>query len=128
MLSIVPRIRKLVLAAGMAIATIPPAAASEPIVGIWKLPNGILIESAERGGQYCGTVISGEFKGRSIGCVKGNGTGRYTGQIVKVKDGKRYKGRAWVEGNVLSVSGCVLLVLCKTERLTRQQQHVANNQ
>lgn len=127
MFSFVSGIRKIAIAAAMIVAAAAQAAASEPILGIWRLPNGILIESAERNGEYCGTVISGEFKGRSIGCVKGNGTGRYTGQIIKVKDGKRYRGRAWVEGNVLSVSGCVMLILCKTERLTRQAHASAAN-
>lgn len=102
------------------------ASAAEPIIGLWRLPNGILIDAHERNGEYCGTVISGEFKGRSIGCVKGEG-GRYRGQIIKVKDGKRYKGRAWVDGDVLAVSGCVLYILCQTELLTRQDQTASSN-
>lgn len=108
-------------------ATAAPAAASEPIEGIWKLPNGILIESAERGGQYCGTVISGEFKGRSIGCVNAGTDGQYRGSVVKVKDGKRFRGHAKVEGNVLTVTGCVLFILCKSEKLTRQAFASARN-
>ncbi len=128
-------LRKLLLrsvlgpALGLAVAIAGPAfeaRASEPILGVWKLPNGILIESTERAGKFCGTVISGEFRGRSIGCVEGTG-GRYRGQVIKVKDGKRYRGQAWMEGDVLAVSGCVLFILCKTERLIRHQRVVARN-
>ena len=100
--------------------------ASEPIEGVWKLPNGILIESAERNGEYCGTVISGEFSGRSIGCVKAGINGRYRGQVVKVKDGKRFRGYATVVGDELTVTGCVLFILCKSEKLRRQEPTVAS--
>lgn len=99
--------------------------AVDPIVGVWKLPNGILIRSHERNGEFCGTVVSGEYKGRSIGCVKGAG-GRYRGQVIKVKDGKRFRGNATVKGDVLTVSGCVLFILCRSEKLTRQAQIAAN--
>lgn len=112
-------IRRSVLAAGLFLLFAGGTSLADPIVGVWKLPNGILIQSTARDGQFCGTVISGEFRGRSIGCVRGGG-GRYKGQVIKVKDGKRFRGHATVQGDVLAVSGCVLFILCKTEKLTRQ--------
>ncbi len=94
------------------------AAATEPIVGLWRRPDGMVIRSELTDEGYCGTVISGKYTGRSIGCVKGTG-GSYTGQVRRLNDGQTYQGHATVRGNVLAVSGCILLVLCQTEKLVR---------
>ena len=94
------------------------AAAREPIVGTWRRPDGMIIRSTLTEQGYCGTVISGKYTGRSIGCVRGSG-GNYTGQVRRLDDGQTYLGRASVKGNILAVSGCILLVLCQTEKLVR---------
>lgn len=96
------------------------AIAAEPIVGTWKRPNGTLIRYAASGGQFCGTVLTGEYANQSIGCMKGSGA-NYEGEVKKLDEGKTYKGKATVSGNTLSLAGCVLgRLICKSEKLARQ--------
>ena len=109
----------LALAAGIAFTT--TAIAAEPIVGTWKRPNGTLIRYANAGGdKYCGTVMTGEYKGKSIGCMNGSG-GKYTGEVNKLDEGKTYSGKASVSGGSMKLSGCVMGgIICKSETLVRQ--------
>lgn len=108
----------LALGAGIVLAS---AAQAEPIEATWKRPNGTLIRYAAAGGdKFCGTVLTGEYKGQSIGCMTGKGNA-YKGEVKKLDEGKTYKGKATVSGNSLSLAGCVLGgLICKSETLTRQ--------
>jgi uncharacterized protein (DUF2147 family) len=110
--------RTLTLALGASFIFAGAAIAAEPIEGTWKRPNGTLIKYAASGGQFCGTVLTGEFKGKSIGCMTGSGA-NYKGKVNKLDEGKTYTGKATVNGNTLALAGCVLFV-CKSENLTRQ--------
>lgn len=113
-------IRTLMLALGAVTMLAAPASAAEPIEGTWKRPNGTLIRYAKSGGEFCGTVITGEYKGKSIGCMAGKGSD-YTGSVNKLDEGKTYKGKATVKGNKLALAGCVMGgMICKTEDLVRQ--------
>jgi uncharacterized protein (DUF2147 family) len=98
-----------------------PALAEEPIVGSWKRPNGTIIQYSSCGADtYCGTVMTGEYKGKSIGSMSGK-EGTYKGQVNKLDEGKTYNGKASVSGGKLSLSGCVMGgLICKSESLTRQ--------
>lgn len=107
----------LALGAGIVAAS---AAQAEPIEGTWKRPNGTLIRYAETGGKFCGTVLTGDYKGQSIGCMTGKGND-YKGEVRKLDEGKTYKGKATVSGSSMSLAGCVLGgLICKSETLTRQ--------
>jgi len=97
-----------------------PALAAQPIEGSWKRSNGTVIRYAPSGGdKFCGTVLNGEYKGKSIGCMSGSGNS-YKGQVNKLDEGKTYSGSATISGNSMKLSGCVAVVLCKSETLTRQ--------
>ncbi len=97
------------------------AFAAEPIVGTWKRTSGTVIEYKSCGGDdYCGTVLNGEFKGKSIGKMTGK-DGSYKGTVNKLDEGKTYSGKASVSGSTLSLAGCVAGgLICKTEKLARQ--------
>jgi uncharacterized protein (DUF2147 family) len=113
-------IRALTLALGAGLMMAGTALAAEPIEGTWKRPNGTLIKYAGSGGKFCGTVLTGEYKGKSIGCMEGAGAS-YTGSVNKLDEGKTYKGKATVSGNTLGLAGCVMGgLICKTENLVRQ--------
>lgn len=106
------------LAASLVLAG--PALAAQPIEGMWKRTNGTIVRYAPAGGdKFCGTVTTGEYKGKSIGCMSGSGSS-YKGQVNKLDEGKTYSGSATVNGNSMKLSGCVAMVLCKSEILTRQ--------
>jgi uncharacterized protein (DUF2147 family) len=95
-------------------------AAADPIEGTWKRPStGTLVTYAGSGGQYCGTVLSGEHKGKSIGCMSGS-NGTYKGTVIALDEGKTYTGKASVTGNIMKLSGCVGGFLCKGENWQRQ--------
>ena len=112
--------RNMLAAMAASLVLAGPALAAQPIEGTWKRTNGTLVRYAPAGGdKFCGTVMNGEYKGKSIGCMSGSGNS-YKGQVNKLDEGKTYSGSATVNGNSMKLSGCVAMVLCKTETLTRQ--------
>ncbi|MCO6186639.1 DUF2147 domain-containing protein [Rhizobium sp. L1K21] len=107
-------------ATALAILFVAPAFAAEPIEGTWKRSNGTLIKYSASGGQFCGKVLNGEYKGQSIGCMKGSGAD-YKGEVNKLDEGKTYSGKANVSGNTMKLSGCALGgLICKSDSLVRQ--------
>ena len=113
-------IQKLSLVAAAVLFAVP-AFAAEPIVGKWKRSNGTILQYSSCGGdKYCGTVLTGQYKGQSIGSMSGSG-GSYKGKVIKLDEGKTYTGKASVSGSTLSLAGCVAGgLICKTESLKRQ--------
>lgn len=112
--------RNMLAVAAASLVLAGPALAAQPIEGTWKRTNGTLIRYAASGGdKFCGTVMNGEYKGQSIGCMSGSGNS-YKGQVNKLDEGKTYSGSATISGRSMKLSGCVAVVLCKSETLTRQ--------
>jgi uncharacterized protein (DUF2147 family) len=113
-------IRALMFTAAIFTLAAGPALSAEPIVGSWKRPNGTIIKYDACGNDtYCGTVMTGEYKGKSIGSMSGK-DGSYKGKVNKLDEGKTYTGKASVKGNTLSLSGCVMGgLICKSENLAR---------
>lgn len=103
----------------ISVAGLSSAFAAEPIEATWKRNNGTLIKFSGSGGRYCGKVLNGKYKGKSIGCMKGKGK-NYKGSINVLDEGKTYTGHAVVSGSTMKLSGCVLRVICKSESLRRQ--------
>ncbi len=67
-------IRTLILGMTLAATFAAPALAEEGIVGTWKRPNGTIISYTACGAnKFCGTVQTGEYKGKSIGTMSGTG-------------------------------------------------------
>ncbi len=94
--------------------------AAEAIVGTWKRDNGTLIKYSGSGKTFCGTVLNGKFKGKSIGCMSGK-NGKYRGKVNVLDEGKTYRGKASVSGNTLKLAGCVAAgLICKSANLKRQ--------
>ncbi|MFZ1812866.1 MAG: DUF2147 domain-containing protein [Rhizobiaceae bacterium] len=97
------------------------AAAAEPIEGVWKRPStGTMVRYSGNGGKYCGTVLDGDHKGKSIGCMSGT-DGNYKGTVIALDEGKTYSGKATVKGSGMSLKGCVAGgLICKGETWQRQ--------
>jgi uncharacterized protein (DUF2147 family) len=95
--------------------------AAEPIEGTWKRPStGTIVKYSGGGGQFCATVVGGKNNGKSIGCMKGSGA-NYTGQLIDLEANKTYSGKATVNGNSMSLKGCVAGgLICKGETWARQ--------
>lgn len=95
------------------------AQAAEPIEGKWLRPStGTVVVYAKAGGQFCGTVQNGDYKGKSIGCMTGSGAD-YKGKVIALDEGKTYTGKATVNGNAMDLKGCIA-VFCKGETWKRQ--------
>lgn len=95
------------------------AVAADPIEGKWLRPStGTLVEYKQEDDQFCGTVLSGEYQGQSIGCLQASGSG-YRGKVIALDENKTYAGKATVSGDVLQLKGCVA-IFCKGEDWQRQ--------
>lgn len=113
-------IRTLALALAATLSMSAAALAAEPIEGTWKRANGTVIKFAACSSGYCGTVMTGKYKGQTIGTMSGAGAS-YKGKITVLDEGKTYNGKASVLGDTMKMSGCVLGgIICKGEDLTRQ--------
>jgi uncharacterized protein (DUF2147 family) len=110
--------RKLVLTAAAVFFT-TFAAHAEPIEGNWRTESGESASIAACGADYCVTLTSGAHNGKQIGRMAAQGNGRYKGSITDPADDKTYSGSGTVNGNSLSMRGCVLAVLCRTQQWTR---------
>lgn len=112
---------RLTLAAAIVLGT-ASAPLAEPIVGTWlRTSTNTLVKYAKQGAEFCGTVLSGEYKGQSIGCLASDGGGNYKGKVIALDEGKTYTGKAAVNGNVMKLSGCVAGgLICKGENWQRQ--------
>ncbi len=113
--------KKTLAATGLALAVgfgfTAPAFSAEPIVGVWKRNNGTQIKFSGSGSNYCGRVLNGKYKGKSIGCLRGK-NGKYRGKINVLDEGKTYTGKATASASSMKLSGCVA-VFCKSETLRR---------
>ena len=115
-------IRHFILAGAIVGALAAPAFAGEPIEGTWHRPStGTLVKFAPCGGNsFCGTVLNGTYKGKSIGKMSGSGAD-YKGKITDLAAGKTYNGKANVSGNLMDLKGCILGgAICKGEKWNRQ--------
>lgn len=111
------------------------SASADPIEGIWKTQPGdegnfghVQIAMCED--LICGTLIRAfdgegeEIDSDNIGknlvwAMKIQGNGRYRGGKIWAPDrDKTYKSKMLLDGDVLSVSGCVL-VICRDQTWTR---------
>ncbi len=107
-------------AAALFAASTTFALSAEPIEGNWKTEGGSNAKISKCGGSFCITLTSGEFKGKSIGKVKGSGA-NYSGTVIDPEDNKEYSGKAKVTGNKMNLKGCVFGgIICRGENWIRQ--------
>ncbi|UXT40317.1 DUF2147 domain-containing protein [Agrobacterium tumefaciens] len=94
------------------------AVAAEAIEGNWKTASGETAVIGPCGGAFCVTLKTGKHAGKQIGKLSGKGNS-YSGEITDPANDKTYSGSGTVSGNSLSMKGCVLKVLCKSQTWTR---------
>ena len=94
------------------------AFADEAIEGNWKTASGETAVIGPCGGAFCVTLKTGKHAGKQIGKLSGKGNS-YSGEITDPANDKTYSGSGTVSGNSLSMKGCVLKVLCKSQTWTR---------
>lgn len=102
-----------------AVLMITGAAYADPIEGNWKVKGGDTAAISACGSSFCIKLTTGQYAGKSIGRMKANGSGSYSGSITKPSNGKTYSGSAKLSGGSLKMSGCVLAVLCESQTWTK---------
>lgn len=108
--------RILMTVAALAFAT--AAGAAEPIVGNWKTQSGETAAISPCGQAYCVTLRTGKFAGKQIGRMNGEGNA-YKGEITDPANDKTYSGSASISGAAMTMKGCVMKVLCKSQTWSR---------
>lgn len=136
----------LVAVAAAASATAAAGPESDGLVGTWLTDGGdSRIRIAPCGNAFCGTVVWAKTNGLDtqnpdpalrkrtiVGMpltrdMKPDGKGRWAGSIYNPENGKTYEITMQVKGtDTLEVEGCVLSVLCGSERWTRTNQETAS--
>lgn len=95
------------------------ASAAEPIVGNWKTTLGDTAAIEPCGGGFCITLKSGKHTGEKIGAFEGSG-GSYSGKITDPDAKKTYNGTISVSGDTVTLKGCVMKVVCESQKWSRQ--------
>ena len=95
-----------------------PAAIAQGIEGQWIVSNGERVRYSACGAAWCSTIETGPLAGKTIGRLQGDGP-TYVGTVVDPESDTSYEGRAAVEGDRLTVTGCVAKVFCRSQVLTR---------
>ncbi|MEP3639813.1 MAG: DUF2147 domain-containing protein [Paracoccaceae bacterium] len=116
--------KKLALAAIIALGTASGALAADPLEGLWRTTkddngNSGLIEVKPCGAKLCGTLVkSFDSSGASVSSDQlgrkiisetvASGGGNYKGKVYSPDRDKTYNSKLVLSGNTLKVSGCVL--------------------
>jgi uncharacterized protein (DUF2147 family) len=95
------------------------ASAAEPIVGNWKTTLGDTAAIEPCGGGFCITLKNGKHAGEKIGAFEGGG-GSYSGKITDPDAKKTYNGTISVSGDTVTLKGCVMKVVCESQKWSRQ--------
>ena len=94
---------------------------ADSIEGLWKRPNGILVNIANCGKSFCVSAASGPHNGGKAGTFQPDGRGGYIGRLTDLETGKTYDGKGIVRGNSATLSGCIFFgLLCQSETWARQ--------
>lgn len=106
--------------AGAALLFMAGPALADPIEGLWKTGSGNTAEIAPCGGALCITLKTGPHAGKRIGRFEVAGNGSYRGEVTDPANGKTYNGKGRLEGDVFTMSGCLLgRILCRSEKWAR---------
>lgn len=139
-------IGKLTLAATLGLSLMASAASAAPAAGTWLSESGTTkVRITDCGGKLCGNVVwlkdpkgadgkpktdrfNQDESKRSrpllgVPVVQGmapSGENKWSGKIYNADDGKTYDAHVTViSDNAMNVQGCVLSVLCKSQKWTR---------
>lgn len=91
---------------------------AQTIEGQWRVQNGETVTYRVCPQGFCSVIDSGEYAGGTVGWMA-PGPRRYEGSVVDPTSGTAYDGHASVEGDVLTLTGCVAKIFCRSQVWTR---------
>jgi len=126
--------KNFVLSIAAAVAVATPAAARDPIEGLWK-HGPMVVQIAPCGDELCGTVVKASALQQQK-AERGSGTRLIGSRLItdiEPTGPRSYKGRVFaadrnvyasgtvhqLSPNELEVKGCVLMVICKSRTYQR---------
>ena len=124
--------RHIIIAAALAWAG--TAAAADPIEGVWQTQpdegSFAHVTIAPCGGAFCGSITrtfqgTSEYPSPNLGRpividMAPQGGGSYAGKVWRPANNKIYNGKASVQGDRMSLSGCVAGgLICKSQTWAR---------
>lgn len=101
------------------VLSVGTAHAADPILGNWKTTLGDTAAIEQCGSGFCITLKSGKHFGEKIGAFEGSG-GSYSGKITDPDAKKTYNGTVTVSGDIVTLKGCVMKVVCESQKWLRQ--------
>ena len=130
---------RFVFALAAAFFALSAPVSAQDLTGTWLTQSGeTRIRIAPCGSALCGTVVWQKTPSKDINNpdpakqsravvgiqmisgIKQSGAGEYAGQLYNFQDGKTYTGKLRASGpNALSLSGCVMGVICRSQTWTR---------
>lgn len=108
----------------LAVATITTAAYSGSANGTWLRSNGAHVLAFNCGGGLGLKVTKSpepQKVGKTIMCgAKASGPNKWKGTVLNLDDNQKYSGYVTLNGNSLTLSGCVLGgIICKNDTWSR---------
>ncbi|MEZ5810920.1 MAG: DUF2147 domain-containing protein [Rhizobiaceae bacterium] len=110
---------RLILAAIASIAMTATAMA-DPIEGMWKTGDNVLIKISACGGKFCVDVADGDYKGKRSGKLGPEGGNVYRGTLKQFSTGISFSGTATLQGNSMKMVAKKLGITVKTDTWRRQ--------
>lgn len=115
--------RNSVIAAASAVfilAGMPALALADPIEGMWRTGDGVLLKISGCGGDFCVDVADGKYQGKRSGRLAPQGGNNYSGTLKQFSTGLSFTGDASVSGNTMNLIAKKFGVVVKRDTWQRQ--------
>lgn len=107
-------------AAAIILTAASTAANADPIEGMWKTGDDVLVSVSKCGGEFCVDVKDGKYAGKRSGKLKAEGGKKYVGTLKQFSTGISFAGTATLAGNTINLIAKKFGVTVKRDNWRRQ--------
>lgn len=93
---------------------------ADPIEGMWKTGDDVLVQVSKCGGDFCVDVRDGEYTGKRSGKLSPKDNSTYEGTLKQFSTGISFSGVATLNGNSMNLVAKKFGVTVKTDNWARQ--------
>ncbi len=108
-----------IITAAAAFVAMAATAHADPIEGMWKTGDDVLLQVSACGGSFCVDVADGQYVGKRSGKLKLE-DGKYTGTLKQFSTGISFTGEATLAGNTMSLVARKFGIVVKRDTWRRQ--------